>query len=80
MLATVGDVTHYGVREEGEIEEGQNGGTGDFMSCISGWAQVRGRKNWRCGRLWKDVVTCSLISAAEERAESNLKAFSLQEP
>lgn len=73
MWATVGDVTHYGVRKEREIEGGQNGGTGGFMSCVIGWAQVRGRKNWRCGRLWKDVVTCSLISAAEERAESRIQ-------
>lgn len=69
-MATVGDVTHYRVRKAREIDEGQNGGTGGFTSCISRWAQVRGRKNWRRGRLWKDVVTCSLISAAEERAES----------
>ena len=50
------------------------------MSCIDRWAQVRGRKKWRRGRPWKDVVTCSLILAVEERAESSTQTAWKESP
>lgn len=50
------------------------------MNCIDRRARVRGRKNWRCGRPWKDVVPCSLISTVEERAESRTQTAWKESP